>query len=82
MFAQFVFMNLQYVIVVRIILFLYQRYLLERSRSNDMSSNMKRILSYCNSLALKHKISMQLGLQEIYSGNLVNDGFLSDVTKL
>ena len=67
---------------LRTIIFLHQRYLLERSRSNDMYNNMKRILSYCNSLALKHKISMQLGLQEIYSGNLVNDVFLSDVTNL
>ncbi len=56
--------------------------MLERTRSSDMSSNMKKILSYCNSLTLKHKISSQLSLQETYSDTLVNDGFLSDVTKL
>ena len=58
------------------------RYLLERSHSSDMSSNMKKILNYCTSLTLKHKISMQLGLQEAYPETVVNDGFLSDVTKL
>ena len=58
--------------------------MLERTRSSmsDTSGNMKKILSYCNSLTLKHKISSQLGLHESYSGTLVNDEFLSDVTKL
>ena len=51
-----------------------------------MTNNMKKVLSYCSNLSLKHKLAHQLGLRDVTglysSDHTINDGFLADVAKL
>ena len=64
---------------------LFSRYLLDKARPPDSVNNMKRVLTYCTSLTLKHKLVHQLGLHDvtgILDGSTMDEGFLKDLSKL
>ena len=58
------------------------RYMLDKTRPQEATNNMKRLLLHCNNLPLKHKLAQQLGMQETLGLPTVDDGFLKDIARL
>ncbi len=60
------------------------RYLRDRRRPSDATSNMKKLLAQLKNLPLKRKLAMDMGLVDVLHSLPpdFDDGFLSDIARL
>ena len=63
--------------------FFFFRYLRDKDKTFEMTSNMKRLLStHLKNLPLKNKLCVQLGFKDLSASNMLDETLLNDLARL
>lgn len=62
-------------------MYLHFRYQRDREKPHDAANNMKKLLSELKHLSLKHKVAMELGLNDVVLSKY-DSGYMNDLQRL